>query len=342
MKKTLSLSIIAFYLSAVASPPQTAWASVNLPITAQSAVLLDQDSSQLFYSKQMNLKRAPASTTKVLTAIVGIENLALDQVVTIPKFAETIEPSKAFLKEGERYYVRDLLKLILVNSANDAAETLGVATAGSRSDFADLMNAKAQAIGCRHSHFVRASGLPAENQYSTAYDLALITKYAQNYPFLVEVMKIKTGVVYSLDGRAIFLRNHNKMLWRDKREIIGKTGWTRKAKHCFAGRIKVMQRSVSVALMGSTSMWRDLKILVDYQFGKSFTAARNTGKIWSRHDVKRMQIGLRKAGFYRGRIDGKMGPGTIKAVHHFQKSRGLTANGIVNDETWNLLSRLAR
>lgn len=337
MTKSFPLFLIISYGIAVSLPPRTAYAAVSLPITAQSAVLLDHNSQQLFYSKQQHLKRAPASTTKVLTAIVAMDNLALNDIIRIPKFAESIEPSKAYLKEGEKYYVRDLLKLILVNSANDAAETLAHAAAGSRGAFSEKMNAKARAIGCLNSQFIRASGLPAANQYSTSYDLAVITRHAQNYPFIVEAMKIKTGAVLSVSGRKIFLRNHNKMLWRDKREVVGKTGWTRKAKHCFAGHIRVMNRTVSVAMMGSRSMWKDLKILVDYQFGKSLTSVKSNRKLWSREETRRIQTALKKRGFNPGSIDGKFGHGTVKAVTAFQKSQGLNADGVVTRETFNLL-----
>lgn len=335
LKKTAIWVLISFLVF----PANRLEAASPIPISAPSAILLDGQNHRVLFSKTPHQKRAPASTTKILTAILAVEHLNLNQVITIPAFAESIEPSKIHLRKGERYYVRDLVEATLISSANDAAEVLGWAVAGSQSKFSTMMTQKAHAIGAKRSRFVRGSGLPAKGQYSTAYDMALIVRYAQRYPFIVKTLKTKKTSISSLGGRKIYLKNHNKMLWRDSREVIGKTGWTRKARHCFVGQIQSQGRKVFVALMGSQRLWRDLKALVDYQFGKKMSRVRENQKIWAAGDIKKIQAALRKSGYNPGEIDGKFGPRTVGAVEQFQKAHGLRVDGIVGKNTWSTLQR---
>lgn len=337
MKKFISLFLTFTWMVFVAVPPAMTYAVVAVPITASSAVLLDQPSRRILFAKTPHLRRPPASTTKILTAIIVMDLLPLDAVVRIPAFAERTPPSKAHLRYGERYNVRDLLKAMLVSSANDAAEVLAVAAAGSRATFAAHMNRKARMIGASRSHFTTASGLPAPTQYSTAYDMALIMKEAERYSFIVQTMKTRTAYIYSLKGRRLFLKNHNKMLWRDHREVIGKTGWTRTARHCFVGQIRVAARNVVVAMLGSHRLWRDLRTLMDYQFGKSITRTINPRKIPAREKTKRIQQALKNAGFFAGPVSGHYGPLTLRAVKRFQTSVGLSPDGIAGPQTWKKL-----
>jgi serine-type D-Ala-D-Ala carboxypeptidase (penicillin-binding protein 5/6) len=314
------------------------YAASLVPITATSAILLDASSQKVVFSKTPHLRRAPASTTKILTSIVALENLELDRYVTVPGYVEKMEPSKIYLRRGEKYRTRDLVRAILLNSANDAAEVLAYAGGGgSRANFAAKMNAKAKSLGCERSNFVNPSGLPNPSQYSTAYDMALIMREAQSHPFIVETMQTRTMTIRSQAGRKIALKNHNKMLWRDHREVIGKTGWTRKAKHCFVGAIRANHREVFVSMLGSRRLWRDLKTLVDYQFGASYIKIRKNKKNWSRDHRKRIQTALKRAGYNPGSVDGQFGPTTIKAIRKFQKAHGMKPDGIVGTSTWKKL-----
>ena len=339
--KITSVFLLAVYVCSLGLFPESASAAVPLPITAQSAVLMEGNTQRMLYSKNINEKRAPASTTKLLTALVVLDYLGLNDVITIPRFVGGIEPSKIYLKPGEKFYVKDLIRATLVNSANDAAETLGVAVAGSTQNFADLMNKKAKALGCDQSRFVRPSGLPAAGQYSTAHDMAMIMNAAQRVPFIVQTLKIKTMNIRSLNGRNIGLRNHNKMLWKDSRQVLGKTGWTRTAKHCFVGMINVGQKQVVVAILGSKKIWKDLKKLVDYQFGMAISKVSANRKMWSAFQTKKIQSALKSSGFYKGGIDGQFGPKTVRAIERFQSANGLPPDGVVGDSTWNLLEHFA-
>lgn len=334
MKRCLALILVFGQVFLGQTFSFTAYAAPAVPITAASALLLNGQGNTAYFSKTPHIKRAPASTTKILTAIVAVNHLDLDRVITIPAFVTSIEPSKIHLRPGERYYVRDLIKATLINSANDAAETLAyVAGGGSRARFANMMNAKVRAIGGKHSKFVRASGLPAANQYSTAYDMALVMREAQRYPFIVNALATRTTVIKSLSGRRIGLRNHNKMLWKNSR-VVGKTGWTRSARHCFVGVIRTSSGSAFVSMLGSRALWKDLARLVDYQFGLSYKSAKTTQKVWSNRDKnKKIQVALKKAGYYRGIVDGQIGPQTRRAVKKFQKAHKLPQTGNVGPLT---------
>jgi len=334
--RTISLKIVFFFLvSQLGYTPVSEAAALS--ITAPSAILLDSASQRLTYSKTPHLRRQPASTTKVMTAIVAYENLSLSDVITIPGFVTSVEPSKIYLRPGEQYLVRDLIRATLINSANDAAEVLAIAVAGSMPQFAKKMNAKAKAIGCRNTKFVRSSGLPANNQYSSSYDLATIMKHAERYPFIVDTLKTRRMTIHSLSGRTIHLKNHNKMLWRDSREVIGKTGWTRNARHCFVGHMRVSDKKVLVAIMGSHSLWRDLTALLNFQFGKSWGSRSVHQKMWALPQRKQIQKALKKAGYNPGPADGKIGKRTESAIRRFQKAKGLTADGVVGPKTWQKL-----
>lgn len=277
----------AFTMAAICPvEPASSYAATGLPITASSAILIDQSSNRVLYAKTPNLRRAPASTTKLLTSLVVIQLMDLNKIVTIPAAVEKVEPSKIHLRRGERYRVRELVRAVLINSANDAAEALALATAGSRPAFAKLMNRRAQAIGCRGSHFVNPSGLPAKGQYSTALDMALIMREVEKYPFLVQTLATPTLIIKSSAGRKIYLRNHNKMLFRGHREVVGKTGWTYAARHCFVGRVDALNQKVFVAMLGSRRLWKDLMMLVSYPFGNFFSRLRPDRKIRGRKEKK--------------------------------------------------------
>ena len=195
IRKGTVWTVLFFALFAFVAPPQGGVAYAAISVTAPSVVLIDPTTHRILYSKTPHRKRAPASTTKLLTAMVAMDRLSLNQIVTVPKFAESIEASKIYVRGGEQYRVRDLIRAILIKSANDAAEVLAYAAAGSRSAFAKQMNRKARSIGAKHSNFVNPHGLPDKRQHSTAYDLALIMKKAQKYPFIVSTLKKKTMMI---------------------------------------------------------------------------------------------------------------------------------------------------
>ena len=341
MKKILTSSLILL-LTFLGFPPMEPVHALSitggLPITARSALLLDMRTQKVIFAKAPHVRRPPASTTKVLTALVVLERASLNRVVTIPSWVRSVQPSKVYLRPGEKYRVRDLLHALLISSANDAAEVLAVEVAGSRARFAQWMNEKARKIGCRNTHFVNPSGLPPGNHYSTVYDLALIMREARKKSFIVDSLSRRYHTIYSLSGRRISLRNHNRLLWRTQRTVIGKTGYTRNGQHCFVGRIQWKGREVLVSILGSHQLWRDLKILLDYQFGLSLYKVYKNRKLWSTAQTQAIQTVLVRAGYSPGPADGKLGPRTVRAVELFQKKHGLPPNGIVTSSTCRKLT----
>jgi D-alanyl-D-alanine carboxypeptidase (penicillin-binding protein 5/6) len=277
--------------------------------------------------------------------MVVLDHLGPNEVVRVATAATAVQPSKLHIAAGERFYVRDLVQAMLLCSANDAAYALAIATSGTVRAFSSRMNAKARSIGARHSHFVSPAGLPAQGQYSTAYDLAKITAAAQKYPLIVQTLRKRSATIKSINGRTFALRNTNKMLWNSGgREILGKTGYTRMAKHCFAGRIRVSNRDMLVGLMGApkrADLWLDLKKLA--AFPPSITKPQKKNpilinrKLNNRTKVKKIQTALKRAGYFKGPVTGNFGPMTLSATKKFQAANGLQADGVVGKLTWTKL-----
>lgn len=337
--KKFAICLLVIFLSLMGiALPETAYAygpTLLSPYT--SAVLWDAAAGTPNLARNSQIVRPPASTTKLLTSLVVMEALPLNAVITVPKYVQNIEPSKIHLRGGEKYYARDLIRAILLSSANDAAEVLAVGAGGSRANFGRMMTRKARQLGCKNSNFVNPSGLPDKAQYTTAYDMVKIIQAVSKSPFLVETLGVRTMTIVSLSGRRIGLRNHNKMLWRDSRRILGKTGWTRSARHCFVGMMQAYGRKVYVSMLGSKKIWIDLKRLVDYQFGQTLRQYGAKANPKARLQNKQIQIALKKAGYYKGNIDGIIGKGTKKAIERFQKAKGLSADGIAGPATFQKL-----
>jgi D-alanyl-D-alanine carboxypeptidase (penicillin-binding protein 5/6) len=341
MRKFVSFILsVSFFAVQINGSPALAARPAALAITANSAFMMEETQGRVLFEKRGSRKAQPASTVKVLTALVVAERMPLEAVVTVPAAAEAIEPSKVHLKGGERYTVRSLLQALLLASANDAAYTLAVATAGSEARFCELMNERARRLGAKQSHFSTANGLPAENQFTTTRDLTLIMQEAEKKGVLVQIMRQKTAAIYSRSGRKIALRNHNKLLWRDPRDIIGKTGWTRKARHCFVGRMVYARKVFLFAIMGSVRPWHDLVVLLN-AFTRSPLMKKKSGEPNAKavHGKKEIQTALKRAGFYKGVIDGKMGSATRRALCEFQRKKGLKPDGIAGPATLKALAK---
>ena len=237
-------------------------------LTAKSAVIMDARSGEVLYSKNPDLRSPAASTVKVLTSVIAVKKLDLNKQLTVSKRAAGIAPSKVYLTESADYKVSDLLKCFLMSSANDAGVVLAEAMAPTEFRFSLLMNEQAKKMGAGNSFFLNATGLPEykKKQYSTAYDLALFMKECLSYPFLVDIMKTKSGIISGSDGKNIEFKNHNKFLWNVSNDLIGKTGYTRSAGHCFLGSFTQGKRRLIVAIQGSRKPWDDLSYLIKKRY----------------------------------------------------------------------------
>ena len=262
--------------------------------------------------------------------------LALDHWVVVSPAVEGTEPSKLYLHGGEELQVRDLLKAVLMSSANDAARALAVEIAGSERAFAQLMNEKANSLGAVNTHFINASGLPGDGQYSTAYDLALIMREAMKNPTIASTLRQRRAVIETSTGKFYYLKSHNKMLLRG-RDVFGKTGYTRRARYCFVGWIQGGRQDAIVAVLGSRKLWDDLTSLVNHHIG--IPARRKVLSYGVRgEDVKTIQRALKKAGFFNGPVTGYFGKQTKIAALRFQRAKGLSRDGIVGPQTRKALT----
>ena len=259
MRKIL-LFIPIIFLGAVLFAKETIY------VTAHSAVLMNARNKRVVYAKNPHVKLAPASTTKVMTALVVLKKSRLDKKIIVSRCATCMPPSKVDIKKGEEYSTEDMLKALLLNSGNDASVALAESVGGTEKDFANMMNDMARRIGCRNTNFKNSNGLPAKGQYSTAYDMALIMREAANDHRLLDILQIKETDITELSrGRHIKLRNHNKSLWKDTPYLIlGKTGYTIRARQCFAGYIRYDKRhNLIVVILKGKKLWPDLKELAE-------------------------------------------------------------------------------
>ncbi len=275
MLKALRVSLIAIFMVTLLSPPQSeAYRFLYrhrgpYHVTANTALLWDPASNQRYFDLGADREVFPASTTKILTALLVLENLPLDKYVTVSEHATQVPQTKLGLRAGESYRVRDLLYGLLLKSANDAAVVLAEAVGGSEGKFVDMMNAKAQQLGAVHSHFANPHGLPsAGTQYTTASDMALIFTQALKNGFFRQAITFKYLVIYSRAGRRCFLKSHNKILFSNwKRLVFGKTGWTIEAQSCFVGYIPKGNDILVIAVYGCHRRWTDMKYIIEHYGG---------------------------------------------------------------------------
>lgn len=226
----ISIVIISLFLNMFSSIHTFA---NTIGVNSYSAIVMDQKSGRVFFEKNAHEKRRIASITKIMTAIIAIESTKLDEVVTVSENAVRAEGSSVYLKPGEKIKLEDLVYGLMLRSGNDAAVAIAEHVGGSKEGFVFLMNEKAEQIGMKNTHFANPHGLDDhEEHYSTAYDMALLTKYAmQNNEF----RKISaTKVHYAPNPDSQWQRkwtNKNRLLTElYKHSTGGKTGYTKRAK----------------------------------------------------------------------------------------------------------------
>ena len=231
-------------------------------VSARSFVIMDAKTGNILLSLNPQLFLPPASTLKIMTAMDVVEHLKLDDKVTVSPYAASAPPSKIGIKPGETYTVQELLYALLLNSANDAARALAERVSGSEAAFASQLTREVRQWGAYRTTCETANGLPADNQYSTAQDLANMFRRAMSIPELAQIMSTK---YYTMQGDRE-LRNHNRFLFTTPLAVAGKTGYTRAAKHTYVGMFKNGDHEIIVAMMGSTKKWADLRPLIEKGF----------------------------------------------------------------------------
>jgi D-alanyl-D-alanine carboxypeptidase (penicillin-binding protein 5/6) len=238
-------------------------------ITAQCAILFDANTGKVIYKKNENERRAVASTQKLLTALIIAESGELSAPVTIDRSDMLAAPTKLYLKMGDTYTRQELLTALLIKSPNDAARALARDNAGSVDDFAAKMNARMARLGGDSSHFVNPNGLPADDQYSTARDMARVARAVYFNPQLRGIIRIRQWMFHYASGKTISLQNTNRVL-RTYSFCNGmKTGYTDAAGHCLISSGSWSGKDVIAVVLGSNRarVWQESASLLAYGLG---------------------------------------------------------------------------
>ncbi|MDP9325925.1 MAG: serine hydrolase [Candidatus Dormibacteraeota bacterium] len=235
---------------------------------ARSELMVDLDNRHVLYARDPKVRLPMASTTKLMTAMVALDNASLDSVVSVPDDTTKVEPDHMGLSAGERVRVGDLLFGLLLDSGNDAAETLAMTTFESRDAFIKAMNDKADALGLQDTHFANPSGLDDPAQYSTAQDLALVAAYIyQHYPAIEQVVTAKSqGISGNADHKAFLPTNFNKLLWSYPGAIGFKTGQTDNAGTCLVTGAKRGNQTLLLVELNDPMVFTNATTMLNYGF----------------------------------------------------------------------------
>lgn len=258
MKRSLALLLVLAAVAVAAAPASSA------RISADSFVAIDAASGRVLLARAKHARHPIASLTKVMTALLVIEAGDLHAKVRVPRVATGVQPSKDYLVAGRRYPRMLLLYSTLLGSNNDAAATLGYATGGgSLERFYELMTARARSLGMRDTIYRSASGLNDVTNLSTAYDQAILARFALRNPLLARI--VRTGrKAFPAYGRVYV--NHNRMLSWYPGTIGLKTGWTTAAGGCLAVAVERDGRTVIAVILDSDDIWSDMPRLVNRAF----------------------------------------------------------------------------
>ena len=267
-KKILFLTIVFCMLT-----PSLGLANQSpvLEVTAPSAVLMEASTGKLLYEKECHVERPIASVTKIMTVLLIMEaidngSLKYDDMVTASEYAAKMGGSQIYLEAGEKMSVENMLKAILVSSANDACAAMAEHIAGSMETFVANMNKRAKELGMENTNFINTNGLDVENHYSCAYDVALMSKELLKHQ---DVKKYTTIWQDSLRDGSFVLSNTNKLIRFYDGATGLKTGYTTNAKHCLSATAKKNEMElIAVVLAAPTSndRFNDAKKLLDFGF----------------------------------------------------------------------------
>lgn len=243
----------------------------SIRLYAQSAALVDADSGRVLYEKNGYEEMPMASTTKIMTCIVTLENAKLDEVVTVSRYAASMPDVQLGIREGEQYLLSDLLYSLMLESHNDVAVAIAEHVGGSVEGFAAMMNKKAMELGCEHTNFVTPNGLDADKHYTTAVELAEIAGYAIKNPDFIKITNTSAWQFKELKtGRSFSVSNKDRFLYMYDGAIGVKTGFTGKAGYCFVGAVQKDNKTFisSVLACGwpphKNYKWSDTVELMDY------------------------------------------------------------------------------
>lgn len=234
-------------------------------ITADAAIVMDAGTGHILFEKNSNLKKPPASTTKIMTALLALEGGDLQDIVIVSSHAASIGEASLELKEGEMLTLHDLLYGAMLVSGNDACVAIAEHIGGTEANFVLLMNQKAHLLGACSTSFKNTNGLPATDHYTTAKDLATITRYALQNQIFKQIVGTRDIIINSNMGPR-YLSNTNRLLWSYNGADGVKTGTTIEAGYCLVASATRDERTLISVVLDSDNRWKDTMLLLDYGF----------------------------------------------------------------------------
>lgn len=262
-----------------AGKKETQELSDRLQLYAISACMIDADTGRVIYEKNANEVRAMASTTKILTCLLALENCSMDDIVTVSEYAASMPDVQLNMRTGEQFRLYDLLLSLMLESHNDTAVAIAEHVGGSVENFCNMMTMRAREIGCTESVFLTPNGLDKEvvteggtqKHSTTAKELALILRECLKNEQFVAICRTKDAMISNVEkSKSYQLYNHNSLLNTMKGAIAGKTGFTCDAGYCYVGAVERDGSRYICALLGSgwpnnkNYKWYDMNVLIDY------------------------------------------------------------------------------
>ena len=235
-------------------------------LMARSAILIEAKTGKILYERNKDARRFPASTTKIMTLIVALEKGNLDDMVTVGPNAVGVEGSSLYLEKGDKMPLRELLTGMMMQSGNDATVAVAEHIAGSVPAFAKMMTDKAREIGAVGTNFVNAHGLPDDNHYTTAHDLARITAYGYSLPEFESIVSVQDADYNWLRDPSKHITSENKLLWQYQGGNGVKTGYTERAGRCVVSAAKRDGVQLIAVVLDDPVMWTDAYAMLDYGF----------------------------------------------------------------------------
>lgn len=263
MKKIVSAVSALVIIALTALMPSAAEPYVS----AQSAALLCAESGEFLFLRNADKKLSMASTTKIMTSLLALEAAEPEREITVMKEMVSVEGTSMGLQAGDSVSLRELVYGMLLQSGNDAANTVATVLGGGAEGFAEMMNARAESIGMQNTNFVTASGLDDEEHYSTARDMALLAAECMKNPEFISICSKKTAkLTYGNPPYARTLTNHNRLLWSYPDAIGVKTGFTKKSGRCLVSAARRNGITLIAVTLNAPDDWSDHKAMLDYGF----------------------------------------------------------------------------
>ncbi len=242
-----------------------------LSISGEAGVIIAADTNEIIYEKNSERRLPMASTTKIMTAIVALENSAPDEEVTVSANAERQEGSSIYLRRGDKIRMEDLLYGLMLNSGNDAAVAVAEYISGNVEGFSLEMNRLAEKIGANNSSFKNPNGLFDAEHYTTAYDLAKITAYAMRNDDFKKIVSAKEKSAKINNSEVLYFHNHNKLLKMYEGSIGVKTGFTKRSGRCLVSAAERNGVTLIAVTLNAPDDWNDHIKMLDYGFSKCAT-----------------------------------------------------------------------